>query len=622
MGFSIRIPISFKLAFMTVSLILIAVFVIATQNSKFFESTFSKSQHDANADLANSKSTEVEGLVFHYLEKIRVISNILLKQSLAEKDRAEALDMVFFHDFDFVNLDIYRLETNGKVNGPVLTKRLTNEAYLKELDLDKTYIDRLRRERAIPFAAVFSSASEEMGADRIQILNTTLAKGAPLFTIAAPLPDSGGGPPLLAVADVRMSRLQRAFLQSGARTAYLVDRNGFVLAHSRDDQLVMQTQKLELPIVEDALDPANRSNKGQKKFFDNESNQWWVGAYAKTAFGLTVLVQAPEQIILEPARLVKLEAYRLAGYVLSGALFLVILFSMTLTNPIERLHLATILVSQGNFNIQAKVRSHDEVGELAMAFNKMVGGLKERDKVKNILTKFHGSSITEDLIKNDLKLGGSRKTVTVFFSDIREFTKFSENHTPEEVVEMLNEYFQVMVSIIAARNGVVDKFVGDAIMAIWGAPTSTGHDSYHAVVASLEMRMALNELNEKRIARRLPPIKIGMGVHTGPAISGKIGSTERMEYTVIGDTVNMASRIESSTKAFGTDLLISEAVVKELEGQFLFDLAGEAEVKGKSEPLKMFKVRGYFDADGKPIELKTPYSEYEAGHADKIKVTA
>ncbi len=605
---------------MTVSLILVVVFVIATQNSKFFESTFSKSQYDANADLANSKSTEVEGLIFHYLEKIRVISNILLKESLAEKERAESLDMVFFHDFDLVNLEIYRLETNGRVNGPVLAKRLTNESYLKEIDLDKSYVDRLRRERPIPFAAVFSSASGEMGAERIQILNMTLAKGAPLFTIAAPLPDTGGGPPLLAIADIRMNRLQRAFMQTGARTAYLIDRKGFVLAHSRDDQLVMQTQKLE--IVEDALDPSNRSNKGQKKFFDDESNQWWVGAYAKTAFGLTVIVQAPEQIILEPARLVKLEAFKLAGYVLSGALFLVILFSMTLTNPIERLHLATILVAQGNFDVTAKVRSHDEVGELAIAFNKMVGGLKERDKVKNILTKFHGSSITEDLIKNDLKLGGSRKNVTVFFSDIRDFTKFSENHTPEEVVEMLNEYFQVMVSIISGRNGVVDKFVGDAIMAIWGAPTSTGNDTYHAVVASLEMRVGLNELNERRIARRLPPIKIGMGLHTGPAISGKIGSTERMEYTVIGDTVNMASRIESSTKAFGTDLLISEAVAKELEGQFMFDLAGEAEVKGKSEPLKMFKVRGYIDAEGKLVELKTPYSDYEAGHADKIKVSA
>lgn len=187
---------------------------------------------------------------------------------------------------------------------------------------------------------------------------------------------------------------------------------------------------------------------------------------------------------------------------------------------------------------------------------------------------------------------------------------------------MLNEYFGVMVKIINQNGGVVDKFIGDAIMAVWGAPQSSDHDAHKAVRACLEMRKALNELNEKRIAREQPPISIGMGLHAGAAISGTIGSDERMEYTVIGNTVNTASRIESSTKAFGADLLISDTVIEKIGDDFKTELAGAAEVKGRSEALKMFKVRGYKAEDGTMVEISTPYSDYAAEAADKVKVKA
>jgi adenylate cyclase len=239
-----------------------------------------------------------------------------------------------------------------------------------------------------------------------------------------------------------------------------------------------------------------------------------------------------------------------------------------------------------------------------------------------MFAKFHGSSVTDDLLKGELQLGGSRKEVTVFFSDIRDFTKFSEGHTPEEVVDMLNEYFRVMVGIINRNGGVVDKFIGDAIMAIWGAPNTSEKDTENALRACLEMRTSLNELNKIRLERGHTAIKIGMGLHRGPAISGTIGSDERMEYTVIGDTVNQASRIEASTKAFGTDLLVSDDVAEKVGSLFWIEEAGKAEVKGKAKPLTMLKVRGYLQEDGQQVEVRTPYSDYEAEKVDKIKVAS
>ena len=298
------------------------------------------------------------------------------------------------------------------------------------------------------------------------------------------------------------------------------------------------------------------------------------------------------------------------------------MFSISLTSPIERLVDMATEVAAGNFEVQSNVSSKDEVGALGSAFDEMVVGLQERDKVKNVLNKFHGSAVTEDLLKGDLALGGSRKDVTVFFSDIRDFTKFSEGHTPEEVVEMLNEYFAIMVSIINQHGGVVDKFIGDAIMAIWGAPEPSDRDAFNAVRACLEMRKQLEVLNHKRVERGQVPIKIGIGIHTGKAIAGNIGSDERMEYTVIGDSVNTAARIEASTKAFGTDLLISGETMEIIQDEFLIEQAGQVEVKGKSQPLTLNKVRGYVDENGQEVRIQTEWSDFEGADADKVKMVS
>jgi adenylate cyclase len=156
-------------------------------------------------------------------------------------------------------------------------------------------------------------------------------------------------------------------------------------------------------------------------------------------------------------------------------------------------------------------------------------------------------------------------------------------------------------------------------MAVCGVPNNSDDDTKNAINACLDMRMALNSLNEDRIERGLVPIKIGMGLHAGEAISGQIGSRERMEFTVIGDAVNTASRIEGSTKSFGTDFLISKECLEKIdEAHFIFDKAGEAKVQGKSENLVLYKVNG-IKKDGRNIILETPYSAFEAVEDKKSK---
>lgn len=351
----------------------------------------------------------------------------------------------------------------------------------------------------------------------------------------------------------------------------------------------------------------------------------FVVSFTKNPYGLIVFNAIATDVLLAPAKLMSLNTIELSGYFLTVSIFLLFLFSLNITSSLEKLAATTREIAKGNFDQDTsgflKQWFKDEVYSLTLAVDKMVKGLRERDRFKTLFNKFHGSAVTDDLMKNDITLGGEKKNVFVFFSDLRGFTQMSESEDPEKVVQMLNEYFGRMVPAINESGGVVDKFIGDAIMAVWGVPHSSEDDGKNALTACLKIRTALAELNLLRIERGEAPLWMGMGLHYGEAISGTIGSEERMEYTVIGNTINTASRIESSTKSFGTDLLVSEEVQSRLP-DFIYEEAGSVQVKGRSNPLKLFKVRGLITEGRNEIEILTKYSSYDPEAGDKVKVVA
>ena len=189
---------------------------------------------------------------------------------------------------------------------------------------------------------------------------------------------------------------------------------------------------------------------------------------------------------------------------------------------------------------------------------------------------------------------GERKStetrqVTVLFSDIRDFTALSEQMPPDGVVALLNEYHSHMVEVLFRHHGTLDKFIGDGLMAYFGAPIDDPEHASHGVQCALDMMIALEELNVDRRARGAPALKIGIGLHSGDVVVGDIGSrTRRLEYTAIGDTVNLASRIEGLTKTHGTPVLVSRATRERCEKQFRWAAAPSASVKGKTELVETF----------------------------------
>jgi adenylate cyclase len=235
-----------------------------------------------------------------------------------------------------------------------------------------------------------------------------------------------------------------------------------------------------------------------------------------------------------------------------------------------------------------------------VAYQYFVEG-REKRKIKRLFGQFVSKDVSEQLVANPglARLGGQRRDMTVLFSDIRGFTTVSERGNPEEIVAMLNEYFTAMVSTVFRHKGTLDKFVGDMVMALFGAPLDDPHHAKHAVEAALDMIDGLHALNARWKAEGRPELDIGIGINTGSMIAGNIGSDAIMSYTVIGDAVNLGSRLESLNKQYGTRIIIGDATREQLTGSYVCRPLGDVVVKGKTRPVAIFELVGRSEAPAK-----------------------
>jgi adenylate cyclase len=276
------------------------------------------------------------------------------------------------------------------------------------------------------------------------------------------------------------------------------------------------------------------------------------------------------------------------GFVVLGGVVAAAVAS-SITQPIQELVRGMEEVRKGNLEADVEIPNKDEIGALANAFNFMIAGLRERDKIKGTFQRFVSSQVAEKVLgAKDVVLTGERRRASILFADIRGFTSMSERLAPEQIVSMLNEYFSVMVDIVIAHEGNLDKFIGDAMMAIFGAPTRHADDPLRAVRTAVAMQRALVDLNEERDRRGAEAIYIGIGIATGDVVAGNIGSEKRMEYSVIGDEVNLAARIQS--KSGKEKILICPETFKAVRGEIKTIPLEPVMLKGKSHPVQIYEV--------------------------------
>jgi adenylate cyclase len=263
-----------------------------------------------------------------------------------------------------------------------------------------------------------------------------------------------------------------------------------------------------------------------------------------------------------------------------------------MSRALRRVNTALECVERLDYVHVEPVHTGDELEALASGFNRMVDGLKERDKLRTTFGKYMTATVMEHLLAGKVALGGESLQVSILFTDIRSFTTISEKMDPQNLVALLNEYFTEMVGIVMQEDGVVDKYIGDALMAVFGAPVPKPEDPVNAVRAAVRMRRGLVQLNVGLRSRGLPTLRTGIGIHTGMVVAGNIGSEKRMEYTVIGDAVNLASRLETSTKELGVDVLISEQTYELTKHVVMARAVREITVKGREQRVVAYEVLG------------------------------
>jgi len=316
-----------------------------------------------------------------------------------------------------------------------------------------------------------------------------------------------------------------------------------------------------------------------------------------TTVPVVVLMLTLQRFIyeLQGDRRYLIEASVLALGFTGGALAVAVAYGRSLRQDSERLLEAVRRVGEGDFQPKAATSRPDELSLVAAGINEMAGGLQLRERIREAFGRFVSPQVATEFIEKyarhgkTAELGGSRRDMVVLFSDLRDFTRLSESLSPEVLIEVLNGYFQEMVAAIQLHGGLVDKFIGDAVLAVFGLTEGQGEPAVAAVSAGLEMRRRLEAYNEK-LAERGIHLSSGIGIHAGEAVAGYLGSTDRLEFTVIGHTVNVASRIESKAREPLPPLLFSEEVARRLGDRFTVKAVDTVALKGVASEMRLLTV--------------------------------
>ena len=269
------------------------------------------------------------------------------------------------------------------------------------------------------------------------------------------------------------------------------------------------------------------------------------------------------------------------------SLLITIMKAHSIQTPLLKMEQLSKKIENGSYDICLPLESNDEMGILTDSMNQMAAGLLERERLKDVFGKMVDPKVRDHLMSGDLKLGGELREVTILFSDIKNFTAFSEKRRPDEIVSVLNQYFDRMAACITNEGGVINKYIGDAIMAVFGAPVALTNHADAALKAGFAMLKAQAEFKQE-FSTAESKLMSRIGIHTGEVLAGNIGASDRMEYTVIGDAVNTASRLETLCKKTKYNLLTSSNTVRLIKDKSLVRYIGRIKVKGKSEYTDVF----------------------------------
>jgi len=451
-----------------------------------------------------------------------------------------------------------------------------------------------------------------------------------------------GRPDMVEAAKKAVEQYGRSIIQSDSEVIFAVDKSGSVAMGTSIPQ-IMPSEKGPL------LQTLTAENQGLQTAYISGEKRIFQSFYF-TPFEWHIIISEKEDVFYRDAKNIAIQTIATLSASLIIAVLLLLLITRHLTDPLKRIVRAmNSVIETADLSSRVEVEYSDETGMLAQTFNKMSEELdraygqiksyafdavlagKKEERIRQIFQKYVPRDVIERFFASPEKmLVGDNRKLSILFSDIRSFTTISEGMAPDDLVNSLNRYFSGQVDIIYNRKGVVDKYIGDAIMAFWGAPEKHEDDALQSVLSGLEMIDALSGFNENQRKLGKCEFKIGIGLNYGEVTVGNIGSERKMDYTVIGDAVNLASRMEGLTKTYHSEILISESLFEELRktspsAGLSYRLLDVVAVKGKTQGVRIFTVKKSLSPEeqkGWPLHnqgMKLYYGRSFREAADKFK---
>jgi len=585
----IRVTVGAKLILIVSAIIVLAMTTLTYLALFFFQRETEDRVKDTNISLSRIVAQQAQKEIVQLFDS----ANLLFQVGSAAGGSAALVDDFFANSGSLVYVGI-----------PEAGLDFTNRDWFRQ--------NRIFDERTV-LRGILDARSEDLlrarGGETVIINVSPLIPNleTPVMALAAPFLLGTEQQALVILADVGGTLAESVRIQEGFTTTVIVNSQGEMLAHPDFSRVFGGENLRDSAAFQEMY--AQGLPEGQILFQEGTVNGPVdvIGSFALIdVANLGVVTTVLERDAFAVFGVIQRLNLYMLGAVLSLAILGVYFFSQSLSNPLKELTLATRKIKAGNWNISITPHSKDEVGQLTRNFMSMIPSLEARDRLKEKTEAFINRQVANMIDTDTLPDHAETKDVTVFFSDVRGFTSMSEAMgDPQLVLDNLSEYFRAMVPCVEETRGTVDKFIGDAVMAVWGSMQDLENNAESAVNGALMMRAALLQFNLHRGTPSRPVFQIGCGLNTGPATVGIMGDpTTKMEWAHMGDTVNLASRIEALNKPMGTDILISQATADRVEG--IYDLVpmNKIKVKGKAEPQQIYAVLGRLDDEARPRSLR------------------
>ena len=596
-------------------LAMVAVFVVSQLVSGSLDEQFTNKLLD-RGKATNEAVVKVEG---EQLQALRLMANT---NGVAEAMLAK--------DIEQVRTFVYPLQVNARLD---LCDLITTDGKMllalrgDELGLDPESVIDVNLGKSAIVQKVLNGTTDDLGDKFTELFSVEWGTA---FYTAAPVKTEDGKLAGVIVAGTTLERLLDRLSREAQASLTVYDRNGKVVATSlpiAEAVLAYQNGGPEPPNID--VDAAVVAQVISDKPSLVSRPVTIVGRTYRELTGALVIRGVPTSPLGIAVRVTAIETALFASRnqltMLFGGMMVVVLFmgvwlANLIVTPLRALVNANKLVMKGDLSTTLPIISRDETGLLTESFNEMVEGLRDREKLKSMFSSYVSTEVADAVMRGEVQLGGEKRWITTMMTDVRNFTTYSEGVTPEQLVGIFNRYFEYMIDSIFEFGGILDKFIGDGILVEFNAPLYQDRHELRGLMTGLRMREMLKQFNEDQAEFGFAPFAIGMGVHCGDAIIGNIGAEgKKVEYTALGDTVNVTARLESATKEVHTDLLISADLYARTRDFIDVGPRVGLALKGKTVPVYAYSVLGLKPGLALGVDLLTmPIEEvrrkvYEAG---------